>query len=266
MERKRKVKKEKINEKDINKIWRSYKKDNALELKRKLMLHYIWLVKYALQSMNLPSSSILDDADFLNIGILGLHEAIEKFEPERGYKFESYALMRIKGTVKDELRKLDWLSRTARRKANEFLKASDKVRNQLGGDISSEEIRKQLNVTPKVYNSYLTAAAAAKAYMNITERTKLAYNENEGNPLEEYPDFEQQTLEAIENEERIAFISEALRSLDERKRLIVTLYYYENLTFKEIGKILNISESRVCQIHGQVLSDLRTKLAEYDNA
>ena len=248
-------------------LWAKYNKEQTLELRHQLMINYIWLVKYVLQQMSLPINSILSDEDFLNIGILGLHEAIERYEPNRGVKFESYAVPRIKGIIQDELRRLDWLSRTARKKASEFIQAGDSLRSIEGREVTSEEIRQKLNVSPEKYQSYLAAAAAAKASMSLTDTKYSNVEDEEVDILDELPDTAQESfISRLENEERLNFISKYLQNINERKRLVVTLYYYENLTFKEIGQVLNVSESRICQIHTQVLGDLREKLIELDNA
>lgn len=254
-------------ERDIARFWEDFNALRSVENKHRLILNYIWLVKYVLQQMSLPANSILNDQDFLNIGILGLNESIERFEPERGVKFESYAIPRIRGIVQDELRKLDWLSRTARKKASEFMQASDSLRSEVGRDVSAEEIRKKLNVSPEKYQSYLAAAAAAKASLSLGESTITIMDDEEIDLIEEFPDSSQDDyLSQIENEERLNFLTEYLKKLNEKKRLVMTLYYYENLTFKEIGKTLNVSESRICQIHTQVVIDLRKKLYEFDHA
>ncbi|MBM2813501.1 MAG: polymerase, sigma 28 subunit, SigD/FliA/WhiG [Ignavibacteria bacterium] len=255
-----------LKEMELKQYWDSFVKERSLEARHKLMMHYIWLVKYVLQQMNLPVSSILEDSDFINIGILGLHESLERYEVDRGVKFESYAIPRIKGMIQDELRKLDWLSRTARKKVQDYLHASDMLRSEEGREVSQEEIRSRLNVTPEKYNSYLAAAAAAKASMSIAE-FQNQNDDEEFDLLEELPDTSQESmLSQIENEERLDFITEYLKNLIQRKRMVMTLYYYENLTFKEIGKALSVSESRVCQIHTQVVKELRDKLYEFDNA
>ncbi len=252
---------------DIQEVWYEYKEVKSLELKHQLILHYIWLVKYVLNSMHLPTNSILSDEDFLNVGILGLHEAIERYQLDRGVKFESYAIPRIKGIIQDELRRLDWLSRTARKKAHDFIQATDKLRSEQGREVSAEEIRNKLNVSEEEYQSYLMAAAAAKASTYLTESTQLQYNDEESDILDDIPDYsEENTLERLESEERISFITAYLHKLNDRKRQVMMLYYYESLTFKEIGQILQVSESRVCQIHSQVVADLREKLNEFDNA
>lgn len=252
---------------DIKSLWLDYKKEPTLEMKHDIILHYIWLVKFVLKNMHLPTNSILEESDFLNIGILGLHEAIERYDPGRGIKFESYSIPRIRGTIQDELRRLDWLSRTARKKAHQYLNAGDALRSIKGREVTTEEIRKKLNVTPSEYFSYLSAAAAAKASLSLTESTQAQLKDTDSNFLEEIPDpSDKGFLDKIENEERIDIINSFLKKLTQRKRLVISLYYYENLTFKEIGKILNVSESRVCQIHSQVIGDVRTKLYETENA
>jgi RNA polymerase sigma factor for flagellar operon FliA len=252
---------------DIHGAWTEFSISKSLKDKHRLLMNYIWLVKYVIQSMNLPNNTLLSDEDFVNIGILGLHEAIERFELERGVKFESYAIPRIKGTIQDELRRLDWLSRTARKKAHEFIAAGDTLRSQQGREVTAEEIRMKLNVTPDEYQSYLEAVAASKASLFMSESSMLSIDDEDIDTLGELPDTSQENfLTKMENEERLAFITGYLKDLPDRKRLVVTLYYYENLTFKEIGKVLNVSESRICQIHTEVISGLRVKLNEFDNA
>lgn len=254
---------------DINEVWEVYIADKDRSIKHRLMMHYMWLVKYVVHQTSLPTNSILNDEDFINIGILGLNEAIDRFELSRGVKFESYAIPRIKGIIQDELRKLDWLSRTARKKAHEFLQAKDSLSSQVGREVSAEEIIEKLNISPEKYQSYLQAAAAAKSSLSLTESTQTFVNEDddEYDLINEIPDTSQENyLVQIENTERLTYLTTYLQELNEKKRLVMTLYYYENLTFKEIGNVLNVSESRICQIHSQVLTDLRFKLKEYENA
>lgn len=253
---------------EILSVWQEFAENKELEIKHRLMINYMWLVKYAIQQISLPTNSILSEEDFLSIGILGLNEAIDRYEFERGVKFESYAIPRIRGIIQDELRKLDWLSRTARKKAHDFLQAKDALSSQEGREVSSEEIREKLNVTPEKYQTYLAAAAAAKSSLSLNESQVYFNDEDEEvDILQELPDIDQETyLSKTESDERIDFLTGYLTKLVEKKRLVMMLYYYENLTFKDIGKLLNISESRVCQIHSQVVADLRIKLREFENA
>ncbi len=254
---------------DLSIVWIDYAKDKSDGAKHKLMLSYMWLVKYVVHQASLPLNSILNEEDFINIGMLGLNEAIERFDLGRGVKFESYAMPRIKGIIQDELRKLDWLSRTARKKAHEFLQAKDSLRSEVGREVSPEEIIEKLNITPDKYQSYLQAAAAAKSSLSISESTQTFKNDDdeEVDILNEIPNPEEDNyLTRVENTERVSFLTTYLQKLNEKKRLVMTLYYYENLTFKEIGNVINVSESRICQIHTQVLNDLRLRLKDYENA
>ena len=196
---------------NIGKLWEQYKTEKSIEIKHRLIPNYIWLVKFALQQMSLPSNTILEDGDFLNIGILGLHESIERFELDRGVKFESFAIPRIKGIIQDELRKLDWLSRTARKKVSDFVQAGDSLRSSTGREVSSEEIMNKLNVTPDKYNTYLAAAAAAKATFAINE-TSNTFDSDPIDIWEEISDPSQvSVLERMENEERTGFIVKYLK-------------------------------------------------------
>lgn len=256
----------KLNDDELKSLWTIYKEQKDIKAKHKLIMHYVWLVKYVLQQMHLPSHSILEDADFLNIGILGLNESLERYELDRGVKFESYAIPRIRGIIQDELRKLDWLSRTARKKATELMQTTDKLRAQAGREVSTEEICQKLQITPDEYNSYLAAAAAAKASLTINEQPFIT-DEEPTDIFDDIADTSQENLlNVLENEERIRFITDYLTKLPERKRQVMALYYYENLTFKEIGQVLKVSESRICQIHTQIISDLRKKIIEFDKA
>ncbi len=253
----------------INLVWESFASNRDESDKHKLMLHYMWLVKYVARQTSLPANTILGDEDFIHIGILGLGEAIDRFDIARGVKFESYAIPRIRGIIQDELRKLDWLSRSTRKKAHTFLQAKDSLSSEVGREVSVEEVMDKLNVAPEKYQSYLQAVADAKSSLSLTEPTQTIINEDneEYDLINELPDTEQENyLTQIESAERITYLTNYLQKLNEKKRLVMTLYYYENLTFKEIGNVLNVSESRVCQIHTQVLSDLRVKLKEYENA
>ncbi len=249
-------------------LWNTFINERKTLDKSKLILHYIWLIKYAVSNMPLPTNTILEDQDFINFGILGLNNAIERFDPKRGVKFESYAIKRIKGIIQDELRKLDWLSRTTRKKAQELLKATDELKSQNGREATTKEIIDKLNITPEKYKSYLQAAAAAKASIATNESSvsQLYDEDDDRSEIEDLADSGASFLEIIEEEECIRYIHKYIKSLKENKRLVITLYYFENLTFKEIGKVLSISESRVCQIHTQIIKELKEKLIEFENA
>jgi RNA polymerase sigma factor for flagellar operon FliA len=234
------------------------------ESKRRLMMQYIGLVRYVINNLNLADNSVLSDDDFLHIGILGLNEAIERFEASRGIKFETYAVPRIRGMIIDEVRKTDVLSRTARKRAQDYLQASDQLRGDLGREATQEEIRQKLNISPEEYKVYLRAAAEARATLSLND-TPIQTDEDDTpiDQLSNVPSDDTDALENIGNEERSVYIARYLQNLPERQRLVMTLYYYESLTLKEIGQMLTITESRVSQIHSAVVTDLRKKLTKY---
>ncbi len=254
-------------EKELQDLWQEYIRTQSVAARHKLTLHYLWLVQYALSGMALPGHSILDENDFLHIGIIGLYDAFERFEPERGLKFDTFALPRIRGTILDEMRRLDWLSRTARKKVHDYLEVADKLRSTEGREVSSEEIRQKLNVTQEEYESYLAAAAAALSSLSLQNSKNLRSDDEDNDIIQEIADPEwNNILQNLADEEQTEFITNYLQKLPERKRLVMMMYYFEELTFKEIGQVLNVTESRVCQIHGQVVHHLRLKMKAFTNA
>lgn len=225
-------------------------------------------MKYVLQKTNLPVNSILTEEDFFNIGIIGLDDAIERYDEDRGVKFESYAIPRIRGTIQDELRKLDWLSRSTRKKAQDFINAKEQLASEQGRDASVEEIIERLQIEPDQYQKYLNAAASARSFMSMSDSNFFLNDDDElVNVLEEIPENDEDNfLNVVMEKEKTNFLINYLEKLDTKKRLVMVLYYYEDRTFKEIGLDLGISESRVCQIHGQVINDLKMKFKQFENS
>ncbi|MCX7908132.1 MAG: FliA/WhiG family RNA polymerase sigma factor [Ignavibacteria bacterium] len=245
-------------------IWYDYKKSKSPELRNKIVLKYIPLVKNILKGINVPPNSLLSNDDLISIGIIGLVEAIEKFEPSQNVKFETYAYPRIKGAVLDELRKVDWLSRNTRRKAKEFIETLDKSFVHTG-NYNINEITKSLNLDEKELRNYILAFQSSQESFFVGETIEILDDGEELSYFENLPSYEEgNQLESIVNNEKVQVIYQFLLSLPERERLIVTLYYYENLKFKEIGKILGLSESRVSQIHSSVIRRLRKKFKELE--
>lgn len=244
---------------DLNEIWLKYKEKPDEELRNTLVLKYISLVKAILKKFRLPENSILTNNDLINIGIFGLVEAIEKFDPSMNVKFETYAYPRIKGAILDELRKIDYLSRDARKKAKDFTETINRSFVQ-DGETNIENITQKLNLSEKVLKTYILAYQSSKESFYLDEGIEIDDDGQKLDFLENLPTPEEKsTLEEIVENEKIQLIYQFLLALPERDRLIITLYYYENLKFKEIGQILGLSESRVSQIHSSVIKRLRNK-------
>lgn len=245
-------------------LWDDYTAMPNEDKKQKLVLHYLWLVKFVIKKMTMPRNSLLTEDDFVSVGILGLSESIDRFSTERGVKFETYAIARIRGIIQDEMRKLDWMSRTARKKASEFITAHDKLTVEGGQGASQREIMEQLDITPEQYRKYVAAAASAKYALTMNE-SAMSRNESEDSSILENmaQDDEDSFENVMEMKERNELIKEFISQQKEKPRLVLSLYYFEELTFKEIGTVLNVSESRICQIHSQVIKDLRKQITKF---
>ena len=251
----------------IDTVWKEYKETQSKVAKDKLLLEYANLVKYIAQriAVNLPSSVERDD--LISAGILGLVKAVETFEPERGFKFETYAGHKIRGAILDELRAMDWVPRSVRQKARELQRVFAKLENELGRMPYDDEVCKSLNITIKEYEDILT---------EVTPTTIISLEE--AMPDREADSKEIRIIDTIEDPgsnnplRELGFtevkniLKDAIANLPEKEKLVIALYHYEELTLKEIGVVLNISESRVSQIHSKVILKLRSKLLQKINA
>lgn len=262
------VKDRQLGAEELSAMWDEFFIEKNSRARNVLVQHYLWLVRYALSGMKLPAHSVLSEEDFVGFGIIGLHEAFDRFDSERGLKFETFAYHRIRGVILDEMRRLDWLSRTARRRAQEYLDTADKLRRETGREATSEEIRRRLGVTQEEYTDYLSAVAAATASFEVTDVRPLAQHaEEDTGTIGELPDPDwRNVLSELADEEQMQYLTGYLEKLPERKRLVMALYYYENLTFKDIGNVLGVTESRICQIHTTIIKDLRERFRTFEFA
>jgi RNA polymerase sigma factor for flagellar operon FliA len=216
--------------------------------------------------LGVPDNSILDKEDLINIGIIGLSESIDKFDLTKNVKFESYAITRVRGSIQDELRKLDWLSRTARKKVNDITSIKDKVLKEQGIEVSDNEIMSKLGITSEQYNSYLHAMEVSRSNYSFIDSDSNS-DEDGYDIVENITDEDESNqLEDLIEHEKIEILKKFLKQLPDKKRLVIALYYYENLTFKEIGKLIDVTEGRVSQIHSEVIKLLRVKINDYENA
>jgi len=242
---------------DPNLIWKQYSKKKTTELKRKIMEKYIGLVRYVIKRLNMIAPDLLDERDLMNIGMLGLSEAIDRFDYKKGVKFETYAIPRVKGMILDELRKIDWAPRSLREKSKQLREIIHQLENELGREASSTEILKNIPLSEKEYGEISNAINNSV----IVSLDKPLNGESNGNlydmiSSEEVDDpFEQTNTTQMKE-----ILIEAIEKLPEKQRLVIALYYYEELTFKEIGNLLKVSESRVSQIHSEVLQKLRQEI------
>lgn len=248
-------------------LWREYKESGSKISKDKLLVEYAHLVKYISSriALNLPKS--IDSNDLVSAGIMGLIKAVETFEPERGFKFETYAGHKIRGAILDELRALDWVPRSVRQKSRDLQKVFAKLENELGRTPYDDEVCEAMGITLEEYEEILS---------EVTPTTILSLEE--AMPDRGSESKEIRLIDTIEDpgsdnplkEMGFAEVKNILKNtiadLPEKEKLVVALYHYEELTLKEIGVVLDITESRVSQIHTKAILKLRSKLLQKINA
>lgn len=203
-------------------LWEKYKSSKTPVIKKQIMVNYTNLVHYVIHNSKFMSLNVVDEKDYFQFGIEGLSEAIDRFDPDYGTKFETYAIQRIRGKIIDELRKLQ-------------IKPRSNINNE-------NEV----------------------TYRNVS--LNKSFDNEEGYMLYEViPDDTEQPDEVVDKNEEKEILVEAIKNLNERDRLIVSLYYFENLNYKEIAEVLNITVSRVSQIHSKIMKDLKQKIEKEYN-
>jgi len=242
-------------------IWLRYEKSKEPKIKEELIVKYISLVKYVAGRLMLSLPPSVEQGDLESAGIMGLIDAIERYNPRLGVKFESYAIPRIKGAILDELRKLDWVPRSIRSKARGLEKVIFQIESEKGETATDEEICKKLNVSFEEYYDMLREIGSS----SLLSLDEAIYNDDGGtgslHEVIEDKDAEN-PIEDISREELKQLMIKAIDDLPEIERLVIALYYYEELTLHEIGQVLQLSESRISQIHTKTILSLKGRLRE----
>jgi RNA polymerase sigma factor for flagellar operon FliA len=246
---------------DTQTLWLQYRKTGDQALRDRLILTYAPLVKYVAGRLGSGLPAHVDEGDLVSYGLLGLIGAIERYEPDRDVKFETYAIARIKGAIIDELRALDWVPRSVRSRAREIERAVAELESKLGRAPEDAEIAGKIGISTDELEESLTEISRT----SIAALDELWTVSAGGDQIalidtiedESIPD-PQQALGATELREAIG---EAIARLPEREKLVVTLYYYEELTLREIGEVLGVTESRVSQLHTKAVLRLKARLS-----
>jgi RNA polymerase sigma factor for flagellar operon FliA len=251
------------NESALQELWRSFKDTKEKELRERLIIHYSPLVKYVAGRVGVGLPPNIEQADLVSYGIFGLIDAIEKFDLERAIKFETYAISRIKGAIIDELRAIDWIPRSVRYKAREVEKAYAALEAKLHRTPSEGEVAEELGIALEDLHTIFSQVS----FVNVVALDELLnVGGDRGDKLSLVDTLEDTKAEdpvaAFETEETKYLLARAINMLPEREKIVVTLYYYEGLTLAEIGQVLGVTESRICQMHTKAVLQLRAKLAE----
>ena len=250
----------------IAQLWRDYKDTGDERLRERLILHYSPLVKYVAGRVGVGLPPNIEQADLVSYGIFGLIDAISKFDLERAIKFETYAISRIKGAIIDELRSIDWIPRSVRYKAREVEKAYAALEARLHRTPTEAEVAAELGIALEDLHTIFSQVS----FVNVVALDELLTsgsgekgdNLTLGDTLEDTK--AEDPVQAFESEETKYLLAKAINTLPEREKIVVTLYYYEGLTLAEIGQVLGVTESRICQMHTKAVLQLRGKLSDTD--
>lgn len=244
----------------ISDVWTKFAATRDPGLRDELITSYAPLVRFVVGRLGIPPSCMLDTEDLLSCGTIGLINAVDRYDPSRGSRFESFATARIRGAVIDHLRSLNWLPRTAMARIRQIEYAIANLEQRLGRPPREDEIANEAHISPARYRQMLQEAGTIVLSLDaplgplaqeegLTSLADLLEDEHSPEPDEQ-----------IEAQELMALLHIALDELPERERMLLALYYREELTMKEISKIMNVSESRVCQLHIQAILRLRNAL------
>ena len=245
-----------MTEKQLAKMWQEYAVTQSPEIKDKLIIHYASLVKYIAGRLNMYLGQNVEYDDLISYGVFGLIDAIDKFDLTKEVKFETYASLRIRGSIIDHMRKMDWVPRSLRKQQKDMDRAYTQLEHKLGRPATDEEMIDHLEISSEEFNDLVKKSS-------ISTLTSLEQHIEQGQSYEGLGTVskpEESPEDHVELVEMQEMLRDSIDKLPERERKVVTLYYYEELTLKEISAIMGVSESRISQIHTKGISRLRGKL------
>jgi RNA polymerase sigma factor for flagellar operon FliA len=242
-------------------LWARYVVDRDSGLRDRLILHYAPLVKYVAGRVGSGLPAHVEQADLVSYGTFGLIDAITRFEPSREIKFESYAMARIRGAIIDELRSTDWIPRSVRMKARQFERTVATLEAALQRSPTEEEIAAEMDMDVEDVRKFL----GQLSLVNVVALDELLVDDDGSAPrlvdtLQDSSALDPQAM--AEHGEARQLLARAVEQLPDREKVVVSLYYFEGLTLSEIGRVLGVTESRICQLHTKAVLQLRTKLAD----
>jgi len=251
-----------LSDRDLQSLWRRLKEYDDQGSRDQLILNYAPLVKYVAGRMSAALPSHVDEADLISYGLLGLINAVERFDPKRRIKFETYAVTRIKGAIIDELRSLDWVPRSVRARAREIERTSAQLEHKLHRAPTDAEMADALGVSQSDFQDSITQIANS-SLVALDEMWSTSSGGETFALIDTIGDGDLNDPASVvgEMETRIS-LADAISGLPEREKIVVSLYYYEGLTLREIGEVLGVTESRVSQLHTKAVLRLRGRLSD----
>jgi RNA polymerase sigma factor for flagellar operon FliA len=241
----------------VAELWASYRSEPTRHARDRLILQYSPLVKYVAGRVAVGLPQNVEQSDLVSYGIFGLIDAIEKFDPGRGFKFETYAISRIKGAILDELRSIDWVPRSVRAKGRAVERAFSKLEAELKRSPSEQELADELDLTV----AQLQQILGQLSLTGVAALDEMLGDRSDSATLADtIPDAGDGPGALLEMSELRSQLAEAIEKMPEREKVVLTLYYFENLTLAQIGEVLGVTESRVSQIHTKSVLQLRSRL------
>ncbi len=251
---------------DMSMIWVQYKEKNEIEARDDLIIHYAHLVNYVANRLAINLSSVVEVDELISYGIEGLIDAIEKYDHKRNIKFETYAITRIRGSMIDGLRSMDWVPVSVRQKSKELERTYIKLESKLGRAATDIEVAEELGITLNEF-AHLLKEVAANTIISLDDFIPGDDGDDKKKRIVDLLEDQNASdaLELLELSEVKALLAKTISRLPEKEKTVVYLYYYEGLTLKEIGMVLGLSESRISQLHTKAILRLRGSLSKKKN-
>lgn len=253
-------------EREEQDVWQEYVQTKNSDIRDYFIEKYAPLVKYVAGKVAVGMPHNVEFDDLVSYGTFGLLDAIEKFDPGKEVKFKTYAMTRIRGAVFDELRTIDWIPRSIRQKAKQVEKIIIELENKLGRTVDDEEIAQELDISVEEFHTLVSKISGTSLislndiWHGNDDSDELSFLETIESPSNMNPDV------MVEREEIKGLIVESIKKLPDKEKKVIVLYYYEDLTLKEIGEVLEVTESRVSQLHTKAIMRLRGRLAQMKSA
>lgn len=241
-------------------LWTAYRESPSPALRSQLIEQYAPLAKYVVDRLNLQPSGGVSYDDLISQAIVGLIEAIDRYDPARGVKFNTYAYYRIRGAVMDMLRELDWVPRSTRAKGNDIINTIARLEGELGRPPTDEEVAAAMGISREQFDD-MAQEVGGQALLSLDETIDSDDGENSlpmGDMIADERAVSPEGYSADQDQRRV--LAEAIDGLPDNERLVISLYYHDGLTLKEIGKVLGVTESRVCQLHSKAILRLRAQM------
>ena len=255
----------KFSDRSEDQLWVEYKAKKDPKIREFFITQYAPLVKYVAGKVAVGMPHNVEYDDLVSYGTFGLLDAIEKYDPGKEVKFKTYAMVRIRGSIFDELRTIDWIPRSIRQKAKQVEKIIVELENKLGRTVEDEEVAAELDISLEDFHNLVSKISGTSLvslndiWQGSEDSDELSFIETIESPSNMNPDA------MVEREEVKDMIVESIKKLPEREKKVIVLYYYEDLTLKEIGEVLEVTESRVSQLHTKAIMRLRGRLAQMKN-